>query len=122
MSASRVKYWLVAYDICCHRRLRRVHKYMCGAGVPVQYSVFGVTANDEHIRSILNDLHVLIDPDYDDVRAYHLPEHCRIWVLGAQGFPDGLVLQATDAARLLCREQGSASKLGEKFPTHCAVD
>jgi CRISPR-associated protein Cas2 len=115
-----VKYWLVAYDICCHRRLCRVHKYMCGVGVPVQYSVFGVTANDERIRSILDDLHVMIDPNHDDVRAYHLPEHCRIWVLGNQGLPDGLILHASDAARLLCREPGLASRFGEKSPTDCA--
>lgn len=120
MTASRTKHWLVAYDIGDQHRLRRIHKYMCGVGVPVQYSVFSVIANDRRIRDILDDLQVLIAPDNDDIRAYHLPEQSCLWILGAQGFPDGITLHAGDATRLLCRERGSGSREGKKIRTHCA--
>lgn len=32
--------YLVAYDVCDPKRLRRVHRLMCGAGDPLQFSVF----------------------------------------------------------------------------------
>jgi CRISPR-associated protein Cas2 len=32
--------YLIAYDVCDPKRLRKVHVLMCGAGDPVQYSVF----------------------------------------------------------------------------------
>jgi CRISPR-associated protein Cas2 len=119
---SRAKHWLVAYDIGCRHRLRRVHKYMCGVGIPVQYSVFSVVANDRQLRAILDDLDVLIDPATDDVRAYHLPEQSLLWVLGAQGFPEGIRLDAGDAARLFGKCVGSALWEGKISPTHCASD
>ncbi len=32
--------YLVAYDICDPKRLRKTHRLMCGAGDPLQFSVF----------------------------------------------------------------------------------
>lgn len=32
--------YLVAYDVCDPKRLRRVYRLMCGSGDPLQYSVF----------------------------------------------------------------------------------
>jgi CRISPR-associated protein Cas2 len=32
--------YLVAYDVCDAKRLRKAYRLMCGAGDPLQYSVF----------------------------------------------------------------------------------
>ena len=32
--------YLVAYDVCDPKRLRKAYRIMCGAGDPLQYSVF----------------------------------------------------------------------------------
>jgi CRISPR-associated protein Cas2 len=95
------KAWLVAYDIRDDRRLRRLHRQMRKLGVPAQYSVFVVEADDVGIRAILQRIGRLIDESVDDVRAYHLPETATVWSLGTQQWPDGLVLAGTHAARML---------------------
>lgn len=95
------KAWLVAYDICEPRRLRRVHRQLRKEGVPAQYSAFTVEADDEQIETLLDKLRALIDERQDDLRAYHLPASCTVWSLGTQQWPDGICLSATHAARLL---------------------
>ncbi len=99
------KAWLVAYDICEPRRLRRVHKHLRKEGVPAQYSAFTVEADDVQIEQLLAKLKALIDERVDDLRAYHLPASCTVWSLGSQQWPDGLCLSATHAARLLMQAQ-----------------
>lgn len=32
--------YLIAYDVCDPKRLRKAYRLMCGAGDPLQYSVF----------------------------------------------------------------------------------
>jgi CRISPR-associated protein Cas2 len=32
--------YLIAYDVCDPKRLRKTHRLMCGAGDPQQFSVF----------------------------------------------------------------------------------
>ena len=108
MSANAIKHWLIAYDIRCDRRLRRVHQYVSKRAMQVQYSVYGLEANDHDIRDILDDLRVLINSNVDDVRIYHLPESCPVWLLGSQTLPDGITLHATRVMRLLSRQQGTA--------------
>ena len=95
------KAWLVAYDICEPRRLRRVHRLLRKEGVAAQYSAFTVEANDEQIDRLLERLRTLIDERADDVRAYHVPASCTVWSLGVQHWPDGICLSATHATRLL---------------------
>ena len=95
------KAWLVAYDIREPRRLRRVHRQLRKEGVPAQYSVFTVEADDVQIAHLLEKLTALIDERVDDVRAYHLPASCTVWSLGSQDWPDGICLNGTQAARLL---------------------
>jgi CRISPR-associated protein Cas2 len=95
------KAWLVAYDIRAPRRLRRVHRLLRKEGVPAQYSVFTVEANDPQIVLLLAKLRALIDESSDDLRAYHLPATCPVWSLGTQHWPNGVCLSGTHAARLL---------------------
>lgn len=116
MSATAVKHWLIAYDIRCNRRLRRVHQYVSKRAIQVQYSVYGLEADDRRIRDILDDLQILIDSDVDDVRIYHLPESCPVWLLGSQEFPEGISLHATRVMRLLSRKRASASADPDSSP------
>lgn len=69
--------------------------------MPAQYSAFTIDAHDGQIAGILHALSGIIDITADDVRAYHLPLQCPVWKLGAQEWPDGVYLPATQAARLL---------------------
>ena len=95
------KAWLVAYDIRQPRRLRSVHRQLRKEGVAAQYSAFTVEADDEQIERLMQRLRTLIDEREDDLRAYHLPASCTVWSLGAQQWPEGIILSATHAARLL---------------------
>lgn len=101
-SPSTRKHWLLAYDIADHRRLSRVHRYLRQRGIALQYSVFGLEHSDRELRTVLDDLALLIDPRADDIRAYHIPPRCKVWALGQQALPEGIELHASCAARLLC--------------------
>ena len=101
MSTHQIKTWLVAYDIREPRRLRRVHRHLRKLGMAAQYSAFTVEADDSKIVDHLAALESLIDPQVDDVRAYHLPARCPVWRLGRQEWPEGLYLSPNEAVNLL---------------------
>lgn len=101
MSTGTTKTWLVSYDIREPGRLRRVHRQLRKAGATVQYSAFSVQVDDAGIKILLARLEQLIDPRRDDLRAYHLPTRCPVWMLGNQGMPDGVYIDAGDASKLL---------------------
>lgn len=104
MSAGQPKAWLVAYDIRCDRRLRRVHACLRRQGMAVQYSAFIVEADDSGVQRVLERIRALIDARVDDVRAYHLPERCAVWTLGRQQeWRDGELVMPGVAGRLLAQ-------------------
>lgn len=122
VSARKAKHWLLAYDIRNPKRLRKIHAYLRKRGYSLQYSVFGLELDDHGIRRILDDLVLLMDPSVDDIRAYHLPEHCQVWTIGQQALPEGIELHATAIMRLLMRQpQGSASTTQDLFPNPLAT-
>ena len=122
MSSSAPKHWLVAYDIRCPKRLGRLHRYLRDLGLHLQYSVFAIEATDAGINDILQDINLLISTDHDDVRAYHLPSHCTVWILGNQGFPEGIILEAACAARMLAKNPPSDPDTLDLFPNPYASD
>ncbi len=101
MAATARKHWLICYDIRNPKRLLRIHRYLRQRGVAVQYSAFGLELDDRQLRQVLDDLEMLMDPRVDDIRAYHIPAHCRIWKWGRQTLPEGLAVHASVAMRLL---------------------
>lgn len=101
MSQNSKKTWLVAYDISDARRLRRVHRVVRRNGTSVQYSAYSVCVSDKALESLLLTLSECIDKTADDVRAYHIPEHCRIWSLGQQDLPEGVIVDGQTAVRML---------------------
>lgn len=101
MSLHEPKHWLLCYDICHPRRLARIHRYLCKCAWPLQYSMFGLERSEAGIRRILDDLALLIDPEVDDIRCYHIPDHSPVWTYGVQALPEGILLPATGIFRFL---------------------
>ncbi|MDM7997838.1 MAG: CRISPR-associated endonuclease Cas2 [Acidobacteriota bacterium] len=101
MSHTEQRNWLVAYDIANPRRLCRVHRFLKGHAIPVQYSVFVFQGSQMELQRVLTGISSHISPDEDDVRAYHLPDRCEVAMLGRQDLPDGIVLGGRGLGRLL---------------------
>ena len=59
--------FIVAYDICAPKRLRRVHRTMLGFGQAIQYSVFYCQCSPAQIHAMKLVLADLIDPREDQV-------------------------------------------------------
>jgi CRISPR-associated protein Cas2 len=64
--------YLVTYDICHPRRLRRVFKCMRGFGDHLQYSVFRCELSDEAKVRMLTRLDEVINHDEDQVLVFNL--------------------------------------------------
>ena len=64
--------WIVAYDICCPRRLYRVARRLQNDGVRLQWSVFECWLGAAEAARLWADLGKLIDPQQDSIRAYPL--------------------------------------------------
>jgi len=92
MSFSERRAWIVAYDITCPKRLVRVHHYLRGHALTLQYSVFGGVFSARTLQVILNGLRLRIDADEDDVRVYPVPAYCEVVGLGARLLPQGVIL------------------------------
>jgi CRISPR-associated protein Cas2 len=92
MALNQVRNWLIAYDISQPRRLRRVHKLLCGYAVPVQYSVFAARCSPAMAGVIRGSVAMLIDKRADDVRFYPVPEPAHLFVFGRKALPEGLRL------------------------------
>ena len=91
MPASRITSWLVAYDIADPKRLQRVHKAIRKAAEPVQYSVFRIVATRKVVVHLMDELHPLIDPRRDDIRAYPLLTTGQHIVYGLTMLPAGVL-------------------------------
>ncbi len=68
--------YLVVYDICGPKRLRRVAKACEDYGFRVQKSVFECDLPDDVFRRLWNRLTELIDTESDHIRAYSLCARC----------------------------------------------
>lgn len=63
---NRIRY-LVSYDICDPKRLRRVARALEGFGVRLQYSVFECPLDDMRMAKLKAELHPLLKHDEDQV-------------------------------------------------------
>lgn len=85
--------YLVCYDIADEGRLTRVHRYLKGIGIPMQYSVFLCSWTWPERQEAIARLTGLIDAKADDVRIYPLPSGHAITALGCgDRAPDGAVV------------------------------
>lgn len=59
--------WLVGYDICHPRRLKRVHKTIQGYGDALQYSVFHCVLSRGELEKLVAELLPVIDATEDSI-------------------------------------------------------
>lgn len=85
---SKSMRWLLAHDIREPKRLQRLWRYLRKEGVRLQYSIYLLQGNRQHIEGVLDRVRQIIDARTDDVRVYAIGENTRFWGLGKQ-FEDG---------------------------------
>ena len=67
---------LVAYDISCPRRLRKVAKTCEDFGIRVEYSVFECDLEEERFSRLWRALSEIIDKEADRILAYRICGAC----------------------------------------------
>ena len=65
--------YLIAYDICHPKRLRRVARLLERRAVWVQYSVFTFRGDDTSLAGLMDELRQLIRPSEDVIQAWPIP-------------------------------------------------
>ena len=87
---------MAAYDICHHRRLRRVAKVLEDYGRRVQKSVFEMNVGPVGFRELRRRVERELDPREDGVKYYPLCGSClgRVWSfgVGSEELEQGAVL------------------------------
>jgi CRISPR-associated protein Cas2 len=85
---SRIRY-LVSYDICDAKRLRRVARSLQGFGVRLQYSVFECPLDEVRLAKLKSELHGLLNHDEDQVLFVSLGPSAKdaTLVIDAMGLP-----------------------------------
>ena len=68
--------YLVAYDICQPRRLRRVAKVCEDCGIRGEYSVFEYDLSEDSFSQLWEDLSREIDHEVDTILAYRVCAAC----------------------------------------------
>jgi CRISPR-associated protein Cas2 len=104
--------WFIAYDIRNPQRLRRVHRCVRTSAVALQYSAFCFEGHERALMDLLTVLESIIDPAVDDVRAYRLPHSLKVWKLGCQGLPDGVMVTGSPALMALMQVSESETATG----------
>ncbi len=94
--------YLIAYDISCPKRWRKVFILLKSYGSPVQLSLFECRLNRKQHQALLTKLNKLIHQDEDKVHIYPICSACEqhIVVLGNGSRPEPLpvVWIVSDAA------------------------
>ncbi len=96
MSIHRKHPHIACYDIADPRRLQRIHRYLKGIGIPLQYSVFLLYLNRDGLARVVRRLERLVDPREDDVRIYPLPQKPDWLWWGRPLMPEGVHLPGLD--------------------------
>ncbi len=97
MAQNAPRLHLLAYDIADPVRLQRVHRAVREAGIPLQYSVFLVSASPAELDALLRELDSLIVDAQDDIRVYPLPHRLEAERYGRQQLPGGIALVRGDS-------------------------
>ena len=81
--------YLVSYDICHPKRLRRVAKTLEGFGVRLQYSVFECALDEMRLAQLKAELHPILNHDDDQVLFVSLGPSAKdaTLVIEAMGTP-----------------------------------
>lgn len=82
--------WLIAYDISCPRRWRRIYRELRSVGYRLQYSLFWADIDGPAAEALARRLMTLMDLRADDIRLYHLPDAAPVRFRGPKPWPDGI--------------------------------
>ena len=108
--------YLIAYDIADPKRLGQVARYMCQHAYRVQYSVFVASLSSYQLDRLLFYLEEIIEPRWDDIRAYPLPPTGNVTLLGNQFFAtDTLLAQNGSSCLELLQDDGDSEHLLDEF-------
>ena len=77
-------FYIICFDICNAKRLRKVAIQMENFGQRIQYSVFECYLDNHQLDRLQTRLHHIIDPEKDHIRYYHLchKDHKKIQIDG----------------------------------------
>ena len=64
--------YLVAYDVCDPKRLRKTYRLMCGAGDPLQFSVFRCDLSEMEKQELMERLWDVLNLSEDRVMLVNL--------------------------------------------------
>ena len=92
MSRHEQAKWLVCYDISDRKNWARVFKLLKTQGVPLQYSVFMLTAHAAKVGNLAVQLANMIDPKTDDIRIYRLAENAWTYTAGGAIIPADMLI------------------------------
>lgn len=91
------KWYLVAYDVRCPKRLRRVQKEVVSEGQGLQQSVYLVRGSHRRLCALLSRVEGHMDTAVDDLRAYPVPHPAQLWCGGAMVSATGESHQTVEA-------------------------
>ena len=83
-------FYVISYDIGNPKRLLRIHHYLKGLALPIQYSVFYFEGSEVELKKCIAKLTTMIDSKEDDVRCYPLPKTGLQVCLGKAGLPNDI--------------------------------
>lgn len=92
MPINERRQYLICYDVRDPQRLVRVHRYLTGVAVPIQYSVFTGFFSERELAAVLAEVEDRIEVRADDVRVYPMPAQPRVVSIGRGMFPRGILL------------------------------
>lgn len=64
--------YIIAYDIACPKRYRKIYKSMCGHGDSLQYSIFRCELTDMELQSLKDQLWPVLNLREDRVMIVNL--------------------------------------------------
>jgi CRISPR-associated protein Cas2 len=108
MALNQRRSWLICYDIANAKRLVRLHRFLKGNAMPVQYSVFYWEGSTTQLRTLMQNIAERIDKVEDDVRAYPLSLPTVVDALGRGNLPDDALLVSNLAPSLSTLVKGRA--------------
>lgn len=85
-------HYLICYDIANPRRLGKVHRAVVKHATFIQLSVYYLKGDKNALANLLNDVNLLIDKNFDDVRAYSVAPFEGAVQLGTPWLPQGITV------------------------------
>ena len=89
------KNWIICYDICDARRLRRVYQLCCDEAVTLQNSIFWAEFTNKELAAFVKAIEAEIDTSEDDVRIYPVGAISRMQLFGQSRLPEEMQAQTS---------------------------